>query len=121
MVQVKLVCVFEGEVLDMVVDICFGLVIYGKWFSFWLSVENKRQFFVFCGFVYGYFVFSFMVEFFYKCDNFYFKVYEGGIFFNDVELGIDWEFDFNEVILFEKDKVQFEFGEYCLVWQICIS
>ncbi|WP_282781673.1 dTDP-4-dehydrorhamnose 3,5-epimerase [Phaeodactylibacter xiamenensis] len=116
MAQAKLVRVLEGEVLDMVVDIRPGSATYGKWFSLRLSAENKRQLFVPRGFAHGYLVLSPTAEFFYKCDNFYSKAHEGGILFNDAELGIDWEFDLNEVILSEKDKVQPEFGEHRPVW-----
>ncbi|MCI4647179.1 dTDP-4-dehydrorhamnose 3,5-epimerase [Phaeodactylibacter sp.] len=116
MAQAKLVRVLEGEVLDMVVDIRPGSATYGKWFSLRLSAENKRQLFVPRGFAHGYLVLSPTAEFFYKCDNFYSKAHEGGILFNDAELGIDWEFDLNEVILSEKDKVQPAFGEHRPVW-----
>lgn len=116
MAQAKLVRVLEGEVLDMVVDIRPGSATYGKWFSLRLSAENKRQLFVPRGFAHGYLVLSSTAEFFYKCDNFYSKAHEGGILFNDAKLGIDWEFDLNEVILSEKDKVQPAFGEHRPVW-----
>ncbi len=116
MAQAKLVRVLEGEILDMVVDIRPGSATYGKWFSLRLSAENKRQLFVPRGFAHGYLVLSPTAEFFYKCDNFYSKAHEGGILFNDAELGIDWEFDLNEVILSEKDKVQPAFGEHRPVW-----
>jgi dTDP-4-dehydrorhamnose 3,5-epimerase len=116
MAQAKLVRVLEGEVVDMVVDIRPGSATYGKWFSLRLSAENKRQLFVPRGFAHGYLVLSPTAEFFYKCDNFYSKAHEGGILFNDAELGIDWEFDLNEVILSEKDKVQPAFGEHRPVW-----
>lgn len=116
MAQAKLVRVLEGEVLDMVVDIRPGSATYGKWFSLRLSAENKRQLFVPRGFAHGYLVLSPTAEFFYKCDNFYSKAHEGGILFNDAELGIDWEFDLNEVILSEKDKVQPAFSEHRPVW-----
>lgn len=116
MAQAKLVRVIEGEVLDMVVDIRPESATYGKWFSFRLSAENKRQLFVPRGFAHGYLVLSPTAEFFYKCDNFYSKAHEGGILFNDPKLNIDWEFDPNEVILSEKDKVQPAFGEHRPVW-----
>ncbi|MCR9100060.1 MAG: dTDP-4-dehydrorhamnose 3,5-epimerase [bacterium] len=116
MAQAKLVRVLEGEVLDMVVDIRPGSATYGKWFSLRLSAENKRQLFVPRGFAHGYLVLSPTAEFFYKCDNFYSQAHEGGILFNDAELGIDWEFDLNEVILSEKDKVQPAFSEHRPVW-----
>ncbi|MDD6177169.1 MAG: dTDP-4-dehydrorhamnose 3,5-epimerase family protein [Ruminobacter sp.] len=41
----------------------------------------------------------------YKCDNFYCKESEGGILFNDPELGIDWKIDLSKAILSDKDKL----------------
>jgi dTDP-4-dehydrorhamnose 3,5-epimerase len=110
--QAKLVRVIEGEVLDMVVDIRPESKTYRQWFSLRLSAENKRQLFVPRGFAHGYLVLSPTAEFFYKCDNYYSKAHEGGIIFNDPQLAIDWEFDQNELILSEKDKVLPRFGEH---------
>ncbi|NRA50605.1 MAG: dTDP-4-dehydrorhamnose 3,5-epimerase [Phaeodactylibacter sp.] len=114
--QAKLVRVIEGEVLDMVVDIRPESETYGQWFSICLSAENKRQLFVPRGFAHGYLVLSETAEFFYKCDNLYSKEHEGGIIFNDPDIGVDWGFDLNEVILSEKDKVQPAFGDHRPVW-----
>ncbi len=44
-------------------------------------------------------------EFTYKCTNFYNADDEGGILWNDPEIGIEWPVeDIKEVILSEKDK-----------------
>lgn len=110
--QAKLVRVIEGEVLDMVVDIRPSSKTYRQWFSLRLSAENKRQLFVPRGLAHGYLVLSPTAEFFYKCDNYYSKPHEGGIIFNDPQLAIDWEFDQNELILSEKDKILPRFGEH---------
>lgn len=110
--QAKLVRVIEGEVLDMVVDIRPSSKTYRQWFSLRLSAENKRQLFVPRGLAHGYLVLSATAEFFYKCDNYYSKPHEGGIIFNDPQLAIDWEFDQNELLLSEKDKILPRFGEH---------
>lgn len=110
--QAKLVRVIEGEVLDVVVDIRPGSKTYGQWFSLRLSAQNKLQLFVPRGFAHGYLVLSPTAEFFYKCDNFYSKAHEGGIIYNDPQVGIDWEFDLKELVLSEKDKVLPRLGEH---------
>lgn len=112
MAQAKLVRVLEGEVLDIVVDIRENSPAYGQWYGIRLSAENKRQLFVPRGFAHGYVVLSETAEFFYKCDNFYSKEHEGGIRFDDPTLKIDWEFDFSEVIVAEKDLALPYFGEH---------
>jgi len=112
MAQAKLVRVIQGEVLDVVVDIREGSETYGESFSIRLSGENKRQLMVPRGFAHGYVVLSETALFFYKCDNFYSRESEGGVLFNDPKLAIDWQIDFDEVILSEKDKVQPNFGDH---------
>jgi dTDP-4-dehydrorhamnose 3,5-epimerase len=103
--QAKLVRVLEGAVLDVVLDLRVGSPTYGKHFSIELSAENKKQLYVPRGFAHGYVVLTEYAEFFYKCDNYYSKEAEGGIYFNDPSLNIDWKVDVSIAILSEKDKV----------------
>ncbi len=103
--QSKLVRVTEGEVLDVVVDLRPDSATYGQWYSIRLSAENKRQLLVPRGFAHGYIVLSDTAEFQYKCDNYYSKAHEGGIRYDDLALGIDWQFDLSQVLVSEKDLV----------------
>lgn len=103
MAQAKLVRVVEGEVLDVAVDLREHSPTFGQWYSIRLSAENKRQLLVPRGFAHGYMVLSETAEFAYKCDNFYSKAHEGGIRFDDPVLGIDWEYDLDQVLVSEKD------------------
>jgi len=104
--QAKLVRVLSGEVLDVAVDIRPDSETFGQYVSVLLSAENQKQFFVPRGFAHGFLVLSETATFFYKCDNFYNKESEGGIIYNDPSLSIDWQFQENELIISEKDKVQ---------------
>jgi dTDP-4-dehydrorhamnose 3,5-epimerase len=110
--QAKLVRVVEGEVLDVAVDLREDSQTYGQWYSIRLSAENKRQLFVPRGFAHGYVVLSPTAEFFYKCDNFYFKPNEGGVIYNDPQLNIDWEIDLKDAVLSEKDMLLPQFGAH---------
>jgi dTDP-4-dehydrorhamnose 3,5-epimerase len=110
--QSKLVRVVEGEVLDVVVDIREASPTFGQWEGVLLSAENKRQLYVPRGFAHGYVVLSPTAEFFYKCDNFYSKVSEGSIRFDDATLQIDWQIDLSEILLSEKDTLNPNFGEH---------
>jgi dTDP-4-dehydrorhamnose 3,5-epimerase len=103
--QAKLVSVIQGEVLDIAVDIRPGSATYGEIVSIVLSAEKKNQLFIPRGFAHGFVVLSDTATFFYKCDNFYNKESEAGIFYNDPELNIDWQFPEQELLVSEKDKV----------------
>ena len=77
-----------------------------------LSAENKKQFLIPRGFAHGFLVLSDTAEFVYKCDDFYHADDEGGIAWNDPEIGIKWPGitdagtmeDGSELIISEKDK-----------------
>lgn len=109
--QSKLVRVLEGTVIDVAVDIRPDSPTFGKSFSVELTATNKKQFFMPRGFAHGFVVTSETAIFFYKCDNFYNKESEGGFIYNDPTLNIDWQFDVNDVLLSDKDKVLPSFAE----------
>jgi len=102
--QAKLVRVIAGCVLDVVVDIREGSPTFGRHVAVELSGENKRLVFVPRGLAHGFAVLSETVVFSYKCDNFYNKGSEGGIAYDDPDLGIDWRVPADKIILSEKDK-----------------
>ena len=88
--QGKLVRVIKGKVLDVAVDIRKNSKTYGKWFGVELSDENKKQFYISEGFAHGFVVLSEIAEFCYKVTDFYHPDDEGGIAWNDPEIGVDW-------------------------------
>ena len=88
--QAKLVRVIRGEVFDVAVDIRPGSATYGKWYGVLLSEENKKQFYVPKNFAHGFLVLSDYAEFCYKCTDFYRPGDEGGIIYNDPEIGVEW-------------------------------
>lgn len=103
--QGKLVRAIKGEVFDVAVDLRKDSPTYGQWEGVLLSEENKKQFYIPEGFGHGFLVLSDEAEFTYKCTDFYDAEDEGGILWNDPEIGIEWPLDdINEVILSEKDK-----------------
>jgi len=103
--QGKLVRVLSGEVFDVAVDFRKNSETYGEWFGVILSEENKRQFYVPEGFAHGFLVTSDKAEFVYKCTNLYHPEFEGGIAWNDPDIGIEWPLEnIEDVLLSEKDK-----------------
>lgn len=88
--QTKLVRVIKGSVFDVAVDLRKHSKTYGKWYGIELTEENKKQFLIPKGFAHGFLVLSDTAEFCYKCDDFYHANDEGGLAWNDPEIGIEW-------------------------------
>lgn len=88
--QGKLVRVIKGAVFDVAVDLRTSSETYGKWFGIELTEENKKQFYIPEGFAHGFLVLSDVAEFCYKCTDFYHPGDEGGLAWNDPEIGIAW-------------------------------
>ncbi len=103
--QGKFVRVISGEVFDVAVDIRKESKTFGKWVGVTLNAENKKQFYIPEGFAHGFLVLSETAEFVYKCTRFYDPSDEGGVMWNDPDIGINWPIQENmDVILSEKDK-----------------
>lgn len=111
--QAKLVRVISGEVFDVAVDLRSGSSTYGKWFGVVLSAENRKQFFIPQGFAHGFLVLSDYAEFAYKCTDFYHPGDEGGLAYNDPDIGIKWPIDDKtELVMSDKDKAWGGLKEY---------
>jgi dTDP-4-dehydrorhamnose 3,5-epimerase len=104
--QTKLVRVLSGKILDVAVDIRKGSPTYGKAFTLELSEENNKQLLIPKGFAHGFSVLSETAEVMYKCDTFYNKESEAGIFYNDATLNIDWQIPADKAIISDKDQQQ---------------
>lgn len=101
--QAKLVRVIEGKVLDVAVDLREGSPTFGKYAAEELSGENKKMLFIPKGFAHGFSVLSERVIFQYKCDSYYAPEAEGGVAWNDPEIGIDWKIPSGREKLSQKD------------------
>lgn len=88
--QTKLVRVIRGRVFDVAVDLRKNSSTFGKWYGVELTEENKKQFLIPKGFAHGFLVLSDVAEFCYKCDDFYHANDEGGLAWNDPEIGVVW-------------------------------
>ena len=109
--QAKIVEVIKGSAIDVVVDIREDSETYGKWTSVLLTPDNNRQLFVPRGFAHGFVSLEDDTIFQYLIDNDYAPNMEGGILWNDSDLGIDWQemfekYDIKNPNLSEKDKVR---------------
>lgn len=103
--QGKLVRVLRGSIFDVAVDIRKGSETFGRWFGIELSWENKKQLYIPEGFAHGFLTLSDMAEVFYKCTALYTPGDEGGILWNDPDIGIKWpDQEVSDIVLSEKDK-----------------
>ncbi len=100
--QSKLVRCTKGAVLDVAVDLRKNSPTYKQWVSIELTAENKKQFFIPKGFAHGFLTLIDNTEFQYKVDNYYNKLSERCIRYDDQEIGIDW--NNNNPLLLERDK-----------------
>lgn len=103
--QAKLIRVLKGAILDVAVDVRPGSKTYGRWVSARLTAEGGEQLFVPRGFAHGYVTLVDDTELFYKVDGLYAPQTEGGVIWNDPDLGVDWGFGADEVVLSDKDRV----------------
>lgn len=103
--QGKLVRVLTGSVYDVAVDLRKNSPTYGQYQGVILSEENKKMFYIPEGFAHGFLVLSDQAVFTYKCTDFYHPEDEGGIMWNDPDVGIQWPLnDDIQPVFSEKDK-----------------
>ncbi|MBI5958869.1 MAG: dTDP-4-dehydrorhamnose 3,5-epimerase [Chloroflexi bacterium] len=86
----KLMRVTLGRVFLVAADIRKGSPTLGQWFGLEVSAENKRQVFAPPGFARGFCVLSDVAELQYKCTALYNSKGEGGIRWNDPDIGVQW-------------------------------
>lgn len=108
--QAKLVRCSRGRIYDVAVDIRQDSETFGQYVKVELSEENKQMLFIPDGFAHGFVVLSEEAELLYKTSGEYAPHADRGIIWNDKDINIDWEIDF-EPILSEKDSVQKSLSE----------
>jgi len=74
----------------------------GEWVGREVNEENKVQIYAPAGFARGFCSLSEITEIQYKCTGEYNAAGEGGILWNDPEIGIEWPID--NPVLSDKDK-----------------
>ena len=111
--QAKLVTVILGEVYDVAVDLRNDSKTFGKYFGVLLNEKNKKQFFIPKGFAHGFLVLSDHAEFVYKCSDFYHPNDEGGLIWNDPDIGVEWPIpEGMELSFSDKDTKWGSFKDY---------
>ena len=103
--QAKLVRCSKGKIYDVAVDIRPDSKTFGQYVKVELSDENKHMLYIPVGFAHGFVALTDEVELLYKASGEYAPQADRGIIWNDKDINIDWEIDF-EPLLSEKDKKQ---------------
>lgn len=88
--QGKLVSCPRGVVYDVAVDVNPESATFGQYVGVELTEDNHRQLWIPPGYAHGFCVLSDVADFQYKCTERYFPEDEGGLIWNDAEVGIDW-------------------------------
>ncbi len=101
--QDKLVRVTKGRILDVAVDLRRASPTYGKYVSAELSAENWTQILVPIGFAHGFCTLEPDTEVLYKVSNVYAPANDGGVMWNDPDLGIAWPVKAGNAVLSDKD------------------
>ncbi|MGI6109069.1 MAG: dTDP-4-dehydrorhamnose 3,5-epimerase [Eubacteriaceae bacterium] len=104
--QGKLVRCTKGSVWDVGVDLRKDSETFGKWYGVELTEDNKKMFYIPEGFAHGFIVLSDEAVFNYKCTNLYHPEFDGGVRWDDPEIGIVWPDPGCDLLLSAKDEVQ---------------
>jgi dTDP-4-dehydrorhamnose 3,5-epimerase len=102
--QAKLIRVIRGAIFDVAVDLRKGSTTFGHWCSATLTAKNGEQLFVPRGYAHGFCTLEPESEVCYKVDGYYAPQCEGGLLWNDPDLGIPWPVSQRDAILSERDR-----------------
>jgi len=101
--QAKLISVLRGRIFDVAVDIRRKSPTFGKYVSAELSAESGLQLYIPAGFAHGFLTLENDVIVNYKMSGFYALAQEGGIRWDDPDVGVAWPIDPGAIIVSEKD------------------
>jgi dTDP-4-dehydrorhamnose 3,5-epimerase len=88
--QAQIVTVIRGRIFDVAVDLRRASATFGRWYGVELSDEGPRQLYMAPGFAHGFCVLSEFADLYYKVSRFYEHTDEGGLIWNDSDVGIRW-------------------------------
>ena len=89
--QAQIVTVMRGRIFDVAVDLRKKSKTFGKWHGVELDENSDlRQVYMAPGFAHGFLVLSKYADLHYKVSGIYDSTDEGGLFWNDSDVGIQW-------------------------------
>jgi len=103
--QAKLVTVLYGHIQDVIVDLRPTSPTYKKWEAVALRSDSEawEWLYVPAGFAHGFLVLSAEAYIWYRCSAYYVPELDGGIRWDDPEIGIAWVLGSEPPILSQKD------------------
>jgi dTDP-4-dehydrorhamnose 3,5-epimerase len=101
--QAKLLRVTRGAILDVAVDVRKASPTYGQHVAVELSADNWTQLYVPVGFAHGFCTLTENTEVLYKVSAEYGPAEEGGLVWDDPDLGIAWPIRAEEATLSARD------------------
>lgn len=114
--QAKLLHVIKGAIYDVAVDLRRESATFGQWHGEMLLEHDHKSLFIPEGFAHGFLALEEDTIFSYQCSGRYIPQSCGGIYYNDMDLNIQWPLSgISEIILSEKDRQAISFAEYCRV------
>jgi dTDP-4-dehydrorhamnose 3,5-epimerase len=88
--QAQIVTVMRGRIFDVAVDLRPDSTTFGRWHGEELHEDGPRQIYMAPGFAHGFCVLSDFADLHYKVSEIYDDGDEGGLFWNDPDLAIQW-------------------------------
>lgn len=101
--QAKLVRCVRGRIIDYAVDLRRGSPTYGRFVAAELTAENATQIFVPVGFGHAFVTLEPDTEVVYRVSDVYAPDCDGGVLWNDPDIGFDWPLPATGPILSAKD------------------
>jgi dTDP-4-dehydrorhamnose 3,5-epimerase len=88
--QAQIVTVIRGRIFDVAVDLRRGSSTFARWYGIELNDEGPRQLYMAPGYGHGFCVLSEYADLHYKVSCLYTAGDEGGLIWNDKDIGIRW-------------------------------
>jgi dTDP-4-dehydrorhamnose 3,5-epimerase len=102
--QAKLIRVVLGSILDVAVDLRRSSPTYGQHVAYVLDDVEGRQLFIPEGFAHGFITLTPEARVCYKVNAPYSPRHDGGVAWDDPDIGIGWPADVGPVLLSDKDR-----------------
>lgn len=110
--QAKIVSVVQGRLWDVIVDLRPDSHTFRKWRGIELSEDLHNAIYIPKGFAHGFVSLEDHTVMLYQCDGEYDKKSDTGIKFDDLDIGITWPINTQNVICSERDLNLMSFKEY---------
>ena len=101
--QGKFITVIKGKIFDVAVDLRKNSKTFGKYESFELEENDGLQLYLPPGMAHGFVALDEINELRYRSTEYYNPEDEAGLFWNDVNVGIDWGVNKSDLIINDRD------------------